>query len=86
MNTAQTQIKINLPLPMKEYLESKANKFGMPVAGYIKHLILDDIADMDYPVYQASERTEKAFREAIDEYHAGKTIKVTDLEKFFEEL
>ena len=86
MNTQQAQIKINIPLTMKEYLESKANKFGMPVAGYIKNLILNDIKDMDYPTYQASKSTEEARKKALQEYDAGKTIKVNDVDKFFDEL
>jgi predicted DNA-binding protein len=71
---------------MKEYLESKANKFGMPIAGYIKHLILKDIEDMDYPIYQASEVTEKAYKKAMEEQVSGKTVKVNNIDKFFEEL
>ncbi len=86
MNTTQAQIKVNLPLSMKDFLESKASKFGMPVAGYIKHLILKDIEDMDYPVYKASEKTEEAYKKAVTEYDAGKTIKVKDVDTFFEEL
>jgi predicted DNA-binding protein len=86
MNTTHAQIKINLPITMKEYLESKANKFGMPIAGYIKHLILKDIEDMDYPIYQASEVTEKAYKKAIEEHASGKTIKVNNIDTFFEEL
>lgn len=86
MNTIQTQVKINIPVTMKEYLESKANKFGMPIAGYIKHLILKDIEDMDYPIYQASEVTEKAYKKAVEEHASGKTIKVNNIEKFFEKL
>lgn len=86
MNTAQAQIKVNIPVNMKEYLESKANKFGMPIAGYIKHLILKDIEDMDYPTYQASEVTEKAYKKAMEEYDSGKIIKVSDSETFFDEL
>ncbi len=76
MNTPQAQIKVNLPLTMKEYLESKASKFGLPLAGYIKHLILKDIEDMDYPTYTASDATEKSYKKAIEEYESGKTIKV----------
>ena len=86
MNTQQAQIEINIPLTMKDYLESKANKFGMPVAGYIKNLILNDIKDMDYPTYQASKSTEEAHEKALQEYDAGKTIKVNDIDKFFDEL
>ena len=86
MNTSQAQIKVNIPLPMKDYLESKAGKFGMPLAGYIKHLILKDIEDMDYPKYQASVATEKAYKKAIEEQDAGKTTKVADVDSFFENL
>lgn len=86
MNTAQAQIKVNISQAMKEYLDSKANKFGMPVAGYIKHLILKDIENMDYPVYQVSEETEKAYRKAVEEAEGGKLIKVNDVDKFLDEL
>lgn len=86
MNTAQAQIKMNISLTMKEYLESKASKFGLPLAGYIKHLILKDIEDMDYPVYRASEETEKAYIKGMKEYNSGKTVKVNDIDTFFEEL
>ena len=86
MNTPQAQIKVNLPLTMKDFLESKASKFGMPVAGYIKHLILKDIEDMDYPTYQASEETERSYKKAIAEYEAGETHKVKDVDTFFDKL
>lgn len=86
MNTLQAQIKVNIPLTMKEYLESKARKFGMPVAGYLKHLILKDIEDMDYPMYQASQATEKSYEKAVEEYSTGKTVKIKDIDTFFEEL
>ena len=86
MNTAQAQIKINIPLNMKDFLDSKASKFGMPVAGYLKHLILKDIETMDYPTYQASEKTEKAYQKAIREHEAQKTQKVTDVDTFFEAI
>ena len=86
MNTPQAQIKVNIPVNMKDYLESKARKFGMPIAGYIKHLILKDIEDMDYPTYQASEETEKAYKKAVEEQTAGRTLKVADVDSFFEKL
>jgi len=86
MNTTQAQIKVNIPLTMKDFLESKASKFGMPVAGYIKHLILKDIEDMDYPLYQASHETEEAYKKAVVEFEAGKTLKVKDVDSFFDEL
>lgn len=84
MSTQQAQIKINLPLPLKEFLESKAQKLGMPIAGYVRHLIVQEVKDMDYPVFQASESTEKAYREAMK--NRDKAIKVTNLDEFFKNL
>lgn len=84
MITQQAQIKVNLPIALKEFLESKANKFGIPLSGYIKHLILEDVADMDYPVYKVSKRTEKRARKAIRD--KNKSIVVKDIDKFFKNL
>lgn len=84
MITQQAQIKLNLPLPLKDYLESKAGKFGMPLAGYLKHLILKDVADMDYPTFEASDRTIKAYKKALQD--KDKAIEVTDVKEFFKNL
>lgn len=84
MITQQTQIKLNLPLSLKEYLESKAGKFGMPLAAYIRHLILKDIEDMGYPTYVASDKTIRAYKKALKE--KDKAVEVKDIDKFFENL
>lgn len=84
MITQQAQIKLNLPLALKEFLESKASKFGMPLAGYIKHLILQDVADMEYPIFEASDRTIRAYKKALKE--KDKAIVVTNVKEFFKNL
>lgn len=84
MITQQSQIKLNLPLSLKEYLESKASKFGIPLAAYIRHLILKDIEDMDYPTYVASDKTRRAYKKALKE--KDKAIEVKDVDRFFENL
>ncbi len=85
MITQQSQIKLNIPFALKEYLESKASKFGMPLAGYIKHLILKDVSDMDYPVFELSEKTEKVYQKALRE--KDKAIRVKgDIKTFLENL
>lgn len=87
MITTQAQIKVNLPLPLKEYLESKASKFGMPVAGYLKHLILKDVEDMEYPTFQASDATIEAFKKAIKEKDKAVSFKnVAELDKYLKNL
>lgn len=84
MITQQAQIKLNLPLALKDFLESKASKFGMPLAGYIKHLILKDVADMEYPTFEASERTIRKAKEALK--NKNKSILVKDVHEFFKNL
>ena len=85
MITQQSQIKVNLPLPLKEYLESKAGKFGMPLAGYIKHLILKEVSDMNYPEFEASAKIIKEYKEAIKA--KAKAVKVKgDIGKFLDNL
>jgi predicted DNA-binding protein len=84
MVTQQAQIKLNLPVSLKDYLESKASKFGMPLAGYIKHLILKDVEDMEYPTFEASDRTIKKAKEALK--NKDKSILVEDIDEFFKNL
>ncbi|MDP3973970.1 MAG: hypothetical protein Q8P92_04005 [Candidatus Daviesbacteria bacterium] len=87
MITQQAQIKLNLPLALKDYLESKADKFGMPLAGYIKHLMLKDVEDMDYPTFELSDKSERALKKALKE--KDKAITITskeELDKFFKNL
>lgn len=84
MITQQAQIKVNLPIQLKEYLESKANRFGMPLAGYIKHLILKEVSDMNYPEYEASARTIKRAKKALKEKNKSTIVK--DVDKFFKSL
>lgn len=84
MITQQAQVKLNLPVALKEYLESKASRFGMPLAGYVKHLILKDVADMEYPIFEASDRAIKAYKKAMEE--KDKAVEVTDIDEFFKKL
>ncbi len=81
MITQQAQIKLNLPAALKDFAESRAQRFGMPLAGYIRHLILKDVEVEDFPVFQASDEVEKATKKALKEL--GKAV---DAEVFFESL
>lgn len=85
MVTPQAQIKINLPLALKDFLESKANKFGMPVAVYVKHLILKEVEDMEYPEYEMSEKAEKIYKEALRDRKNAIKVK-GDIKTFLQNL
>lgn len=84
MITQQTQIKINLPVALKEFVQSKAQRFGIPLATYLKHLILKDVEEMQYPVYPASKRTERLARKALKE--KDKAVKIENIDEFFKNL
>ena len=86
MITQQAQIKVNLPIQLKDHLESKASKFGMPLAGYIKYLILKEVSMNDYPVFSVSEQTEQAYEKAKKEEIEGKISQVKDLDTFFDNM
>jgi len=84
MITQQAQIKITLPLALKDFVDSKASRVGLPVASYIKHLILKEVEHMEYPVFEASERTIKKAKDALK--NKDKSILVGDVDKFFKNL
>lgn len=84
MDTNGTQVKISLPGPLYDYASSKAGKFGITLSSYIKNLILNDVKDMDYPVYQASKKTEESYKKAIHE--KNEAIEVENINAFFDAL
>lgn len=81
MITPQAQIKLNLPLQLKEYIESKANRLGVPIATYIKHLIINDVADMAYPTFHMSKGSEERLKEAMEQ--VDKAVDVDDVHEYF---
>lgn len=87
MITQQAQIKITLPLALKEFLESKASKLGLPIASYVRHLIVKDVEEMDYPIFEASDSTIKAYKKAMKEKDKAVTIHNKEqLAAFFKNL
>lgn len=84
MITQQTQIKVNLPVALWEFLASKAAKYDLPVSGYVRHLIIKDVDDMDYPVYQMSDRTKRILKKALKD--KNKAIAVNDVSEYFKNL
>lgn len=84
METVQAQLKLNLPMPMKVYVEKKASKFGMTIAAYIKHLIVKDIEEKEYPIYKASERVERAYEKAMKDKSKAVLVEGS-LENYFAE-
>ena len=84
MITQQAQIKLNLPLALKDFLESKAQKYDMPIAGYVKHLILNDVSDLDFPIFEMSDRSKRKLKQALAE--KDKAVAVDDVHGYFKSL
>lgn len=51
-----TQIKITLPEELYFHLKSKADKFGLNLASYVRHLVINDVKDSDIPVFKMSQK------------------------------
>ncbi|OGH12054.1 MAG: hypothetical protein A2857_03595 [Candidatus Levybacteria bacterium RIFCSPHIGHO2_01_FULL_36_15] len=75
------QLKINLTEELQDLLESKASKFGVPLTQYVKHVLMKDVENEEYPVFRASEETERAAKEALDQINKAVTSR-----SFFKQL
>lgn len=86
MRTPQAQIKLNLPLQLKEFVESRANRLGLPLSNYIKHLIIKDVENSEYPTFQPSPKTEKLYKKARQDESEKKLVQPKNLDAFLDEL
>ena len=78
------QLKITLPLPLYDYVCSRAGRFGLTLSLYVKNLILNDVKDMDVPVRAASKKLEKSYKKALQERKGA--VEVNDVEKYLKSL
>ena len=86
MSKTSTQVKVTLPNELYVLLKSKAKRFGLTTASYLRYLIIDDAKDGDIPTFPLNERLEKKGLKALKDDKAGKTIDVNDIDGFFENL
>ncbi len=84
MNTQQVQLKISLSQQLNELLASKAARVGVPVTQLVKHLIIKEVEDLEYPTFQMSARTEKRTQEAME--HIDEAVEIDDIAEFFKQL
>lgn len=84
MQSQTTQIRITLPTQLQGYLRTRASKYGLGLSAYVKNLIINDVKDVDYPVFIASERTERSYKKALKE--RGRAVEVGDVDEFLNNL
>lgn len=85
-NTQTTQVKVTLSDELYLHLRSRAERFGLNLAAYIRNLVINDVKDVDIPVFKMSERTERNGLKALREYEEGRTTKIDDVDKYFDSL
>lgn len=86
LNTQTTQIKVTLPDELYLHLRSKAEKLGLNLASYVRHLVINDVKDIDIPVFRMSEKTEKRGLQALKEHEEGKTTKIKNMDEYLSDL
>ncbi|MFH1970950.1 MAG: hypothetical protein ABIJ05_01005 [Patescibacteria group bacterium] len=85
-NTQAKQVKITLPDELYLHLKSRAERFGLNLAAYIRNLIINDVKDIDIPVFKMSEGREKIALKALEDYKSGKTKVIDNLDNYFANL
>ncbi|KKQ26099.1 MAG: hypothetical protein US62_C0019G0026 [Candidatus Woesebacteria bacterium GW2011_GWA1_37_8] len=87
MSSVQTtQIKVTLSNELYLHLKSKAEKLGLNLASYIRHLVINDVKDIEIPVFKMSEKREKIALKALEDYKAGKTTSVENFDDYLENI
>lgn len=81
-NTQATQVKVTLPDELYLRLKSRAEKFGLNLSAYIRHLVINDVKDIDIPVFKMSEKKEKIALKALGDYKNGKTKVIDNLDDY----
>ena len=85
-NSIATQIKITLPQNLYLHLKSKAEKFDLGLATYIRHLVINDVKDVNIPVFKMSKEREKIALKALKDHKAGKTKEIKDIGQYLNNL
>jgi len=65
-------------------LKSKAERLGVPATQLVKHLIISEVKDEQFPVFKASVATEKAANLAMENIDEG--VDVKNVNEFFANL
>lgn len=80
------QLKVSLSMQLQNYLRSKSEKLGLTMSSYVKNLVVNDVKDIAYPSYQASTKTQEAYKQAKQEEAKNKLVEASDLDDFFQQL
>lgn len=81
-NTQATQVKVTLPDELYLHLKSRAERFGLNLAAYIRNLVINDVKDIDIPIFKMSEKRENIALKALKDYRSGKTKAIDNVDDY----
>lgn len=82
--TSQVQLKISLSEQLADLLQSKAARLGVPITQFVKHLIIKEVENEAYPIFEASDWLEEKTKKAMKQFNKG--VEVKDVHQFFKNL
>lgn len=86
MQSQTTQVRVTLPVQLQGYLQAKANKYGLSLSAYIRNLVINDVRDVEYPVFEMSNQSAADLQEAVKAEKAGNLIQAIDVTKLLQDL
>lgn len=86
MNAQNTQIRVTLPVQLQGFLKTKADTYGLSMAAYIRNLILNDVQDVTYPVYEISAKAKSAFEDAKKQVDQDELLPIENIDQFLNDL
>ena len=86
MQAQTTQIRVTLPVQLQGFLQVKASKYGLSLSAYIRNLIIDNVQDVEYPVFEMSEQSIDALKDAKEAEKFGKVIQTNNLDQLLSDL
>ncbi|NCS97115.1 MAG: hypothetical protein GW762_00785 [Candidatus Pacebacteria bacterium] len=86
MQTQTTQIRVTLPVQLQGYLQAKANKYGLSLSAYIRNLVINDVQDVEHPVFEMSTQSVNDLQEAIAAEKAGKLVSTDNVNQLLQDL
>lgn len=84
--TTSSQLKVTLPAQLQQFVQSKADAYGLTMSGYIKYLVLDDMKSSGLQTFPMSEKTERIGLQALSDHKLGKTKRIDDIDDFVNSL
>ena len=79
---ATSQLRITIPTQIQDLLYSKSDRYGLSMSAYVKNLIINDVKDIDLPVFQMNSKTEKIALQGLNDHKKGKTHNIENIEDF----